>query len=147
MDWRAQRLLLLLLLILLLLFVQVYHGLKSCTSLFENVSLRVPPSNLWDFSLFGVCPSNKHYLLLGASMLPTWRVKISIYLQLEPFLSITFTLINLKLLILFVHYPNILCYVILVTSHLRLFACLFVYFSALICFSCNLSLTLCCVCP
>jgi hypothetical protein len=24
------------------------------------VSLRVPPSNLRDFQLFGVCPSNKH---------------------------------------------------------------------------------------
>jgi hypothetical protein len=41
-------------------FVQVYRGLKSCTSLLENVSLRVPPSNLRDFQLFGVCPSNKH---------------------------------------------------------------------------------------
>jgi hypothetical protein len=26
----------------------------------ENVSLHVPPSNLRDFSLFGVCTSNKH---------------------------------------------------------------------------------------
>jgi hypothetical protein len=26
----------------------------------ENVSLRVPVSNLRDFSLFGVCPANKH---------------------------------------------------------------------------------------
>jgi hypothetical protein len=42
-----------------LFFVQVYRGLKSCTSLLKNVSLRVPPSNLMDFSLFGVCPSNK----------------------------------------------------------------------------------------
>jgi hypothetical protein len=41
-------------------FVKVYRGLKSCTSLLENVSLRVPPSNLRDFQLFGVCPSNKH---------------------------------------------------------------------------------------
>jgi hypothetical protein len=41
-------------------FVQVYRGLKSCTSLFENVNLRVPPNNLRDFSLFGVRPSNKH---------------------------------------------------------------------------------------
>jgi hypothetical protein len=30
------------------------------TSLLENVTLRVPPGNLRDFSLFGVCPSNKH---------------------------------------------------------------------------------------
>jgi hypothetical protein len=41
-------------------FVHVYRGLKSCTSLLENVSLRVPPSNIRDFSLFGVCPFNKH---------------------------------------------------------------------------------------
>jgi hypothetical protein len=26
----------------------------------ENLTLRVPPGNLRDFSLFGVCPSNKH---------------------------------------------------------------------------------------
>jgi hypothetical protein len=32
-------------------FVQVYRGLKSCTSLLENVSLRVPPSNLRELSL------------------------------------------------------------------------------------------------
>ncbi|PNF40690.1 hypothetical protein B7P43_G02183 [Cryptotermes secundus] len=43
-----------------LLLVQVFRGLKSCTSLSENVSLCVPPSNLRDFSLFVVCPSNKH---------------------------------------------------------------------------------------
>jgi hypothetical protein len=41
-------------------FVQVYRGLKSCASLLENVSLRVPPSHIRDFSLFGVCPCNKH---------------------------------------------------------------------------------------
>jgi hypothetical protein len=40
--------------------VQVYRGHKSCTSILENVSLRVPPSYLREFSLFGVCPSNKH---------------------------------------------------------------------------------------
>jgi hypothetical protein len=44
-----------------LFFVQVYRGLKSCTSLLENVSLRVPPSNLRGFSLFCACPSNKHW--------------------------------------------------------------------------------------
>jgi hypothetical protein len=41
-------------------FVQVYRGLKSCTTLLENVSFRVPPGNLRDFSLFGVRPSDKH---------------------------------------------------------------------------------------
>jgi hypothetical protein len=43
-----------------LFFVQVYRGLKSCPSLLESVSLRVPSSNLREFSLFGACPSNKH---------------------------------------------------------------------------------------
>jgi hypothetical protein len=41
-------------------FVQVYRGLKSCTSLLENVSLRVPPSNLRELSMFCACPTNKH---------------------------------------------------------------------------------------
>jgi hypothetical protein len=41
--------------------MRAYCGLKSCASLLENVSLPVPPSNLRDFLLFGVCPSNKHY--------------------------------------------------------------------------------------
>jgi hypothetical protein len=54
-------------------------------------------------------------VLLGAPMLPTRWVKISTYLQSEPFLSITYILINLKLLILFVHNPNVLCYIVLVT--------------------------------
>jgi hypothetical protein len=43
-----------------LCFVQVYRGHKSCTSLLENVSLLIPPSNLRGFSLFCACPSNKH---------------------------------------------------------------------------------------
>jgi hypothetical protein len=66
-------------------------------------------------------------LLLGAPVLPTRWVKISTYLQSEPFLSITFILINLKLLIIFVHTPNVLCYVVLsyhvlvATPHLSLF--------------------------
>jgi hypothetical protein len=41
-------------------FVRVYRALNSCTYLLENDSLPVPPSNLRDFSLFGVRPSNKH---------------------------------------------------------------------------------------
>jgi hypothetical protein len=83
-------------------------------------------------------------------MLPLRWVKISTYtyLQSESFLSITFILINLKLLILFVHDPNVLCYVILVTSHLHLFACLLFCINVFPpVLSCNLSLTLCCVCP
>jgi hypothetical protein len=35
-------------------------------------------------------------------------------------------LLIIKLLILFLHNPNVLCYVILVTSHLSLFICFFV---------------------
>jgi hypothetical protein len=43
-----------------LFLFHVYRGLKSCASLLEIVNLRVPPGNLRDFSLFVVCPSNKH---------------------------------------------------------------------------------------
>ncbi|PNF38213.1 hypothetical protein B7P43_G13470 [Cryptotermes secundus] len=35
-------------------FIQVYRGFKSCSSLLENISLRVPPSNLRGFPWFGV---------------------------------------------------------------------------------------------
>jgi hypothetical protein len=65
-------------------------------------------------------------LLLDAHMLPTRWVKISTYLLSEPFLSIIFILINLKLLMLSVQNPIDLCCVILVTSYLC-FICLFVY--------------------
>jgi hypothetical protein len=77
-------------------------------------------------------------LLHGEPMLPTWWANISAYLQSKPLFSITFILTNLKLLIIFVHTPNVLCYLVLsyhvlvTTHHLRLFVCL---------------LTLCCVCP
>jgi hypothetical protein len=40
--------------------IQACPVLKSCTFLIENVSLRVPPSNLREFSLFCACLSNKH---------------------------------------------------------------------------------------
>jgi hypothetical protein len=76
-------------------FIQVYRGLKPCTALLENVSLRVPPKAILGTS---------HYLvfvpLLGAPMLTTRLVKISTYLQSEQFLSIIFILINLNILIL-----------------------------------------------
>jgi hypothetical protein len=42
-----------------LFFVQAYRGFKSFIYLLENVSLRVPTRNVRDFSLFGVCPSDK----------------------------------------------------------------------------------------
>jgi hypothetical protein len=66
-------------------------------------------------------------LLLGAPMMSTQWVKISTYSQSKRFLSITFILSNLKLLIIFVHTPNVLCYVVLsyhilvTTPHLHLF--------------------------
>jgi hypothetical protein len=40
--------------------VQVYRRLKSCTSLLKNVNLRVPTRSVRGFSMFGVCPTNKH---------------------------------------------------------------------------------------
>jgi hypothetical protein len=89
-------------------------------------------------------------LLLGSPMLPTQSLEISTYLQSGPFLTIIFILIILKLLI-FVHVPNVLCYVVLSYHSSSSFVCLFVYFSILTCFppvfACNLSLTLCSVCP
>jgi hypothetical protein len=41
-------------------FVQVYHGLKSCTSHLEDVSIRAPIRSVRDFLMFKVCSSNKH---------------------------------------------------------------------------------------
>jgi hypothetical protein len=40
--------------------VQAYRGLKSCTSLLENISLCVTTRLVRDFSMFCVCRSNKH---------------------------------------------------------------------------------------
>jgi hypothetical protein len=77
--------------------------------------------------LFVFVPLINTVLLLGVPMLPTWWVKVSTYLQSEPFLSITFTLMKLKLLITYVHTPNVLCYVVfsyhvlVSTPRLRLF--------------------------
>jgi hypothetical protein len=45
-----------------LFFVHVYRGLKSFTSLLENINLSVPTRNVRDFLRFSVCPSNKHCL-------------------------------------------------------------------------------------
>jgi hypothetical protein len=41
-------------------YFQDYLRLKSCTSLLENVSLRVPTRSVRDFLTFSVCPSNEH---------------------------------------------------------------------------------------
>jgi hypothetical protein len=94
----------------------------------KNVSLRVPPSNLRDLSLFDVCPSNNHCPSARCAYVVNAVGKDPIYLQSEPFLSITFILINLKFLVIFVHNPNVLCYVVLsyhvVLTSLHL--CLFV---------------------
>jgi hypothetical protein len=69
-------------------------------------------------------------LLLGEPTLPAGWVKISTYLQSEPFLSIIFILISLKRLIISVRNRNVLCYVVLrygvlVTSLHLYFVCLF----------------------
>jgi hypothetical protein len=40
-------------------FVQAYRGLKSCTSLLEDVSLLVPTCHVRDLT-FSVCPSKNH---------------------------------------------------------------------------------------
>jgi hypothetical protein len=110
-------------------------GLKSCTSLLENVSSHVPPSSLRDFCCLVFVPLINSVLLLGAPVVPTCWVKILTYLQSQPFFSITFILIDLKLLITFVHNPNVLWYVVL-SYHVLvtcLHLCLFT-FSVLMCF-------------
>jgi hypothetical protein len=94
-------------------FVQIYRGLKSCTSLIENVSLRVPPSHFREFPLLCACLSNT-VLLLGAPMLQTWRwVKISTYLHVEAFLLITSILLIVhRMNYYFYYYYAIIFYVI-----------------------------------
>jgi hypothetical protein len=60
----------------LFFLVQAYRGLKSCTSLLENVSLRDPTRHIRDFSTFSVCPSNKHCPSARWPMQPTWWVNV-----------------------------------------------------------------------
>jgi hypothetical protein len=57
-------------------------------------------------------PLTNTVLLLGAPMLPTWRVMISTYLHLEPFLLITYMLLVLDRMLssLLILYYNFLCY-------------------------------------
>jgi hypothetical protein len=64
-------------------FFQVYRGLKSCTTLLENVFLIVPTRNVKDFLTFSVCPSARCACAASA-------VSNSTYLQPEPFLWIVF---------------------------------------------------------
>jgi hypothetical protein len=69
-------------------------------------------------SLNAVCPFNKYC--------PSARCAYAAnatYLQSEPFISITFILINLKLLIIFVHTLDVLWHVVL-SYHVRLCVCL-----------------------
>jgi hypothetical protein len=76
-----------------------------------------------------VCPSNKHCPSARCAYAASAVGKdLDIrYLHLEPIPSITFILINLKLLALFVHNSNILCYEVLVNyPHPRVFVSLFV---------------------
>jgi hypothetical protein len=42
-----------------LFFIQVHRGLKSCSSLLENASLRVPTCHVRDFSTFSLRPSKE----------------------------------------------------------------------------------------
>jgi hypothetical protein len=111
-------------------FVQVYRALKSCYSLLENVSLRVSPSKVGTSHCLVFVPLIRTVLLLGAPMLSTRWVKIPTCLQSGPFLSIIFIL-NIKLLKIFVHNPNVLCYVglryhvLVISLHFRLFVCLY----------------------
>jgi hypothetical protein len=69
---------------------------------------------------------------LGAPMLPAWRLMTSTYLQFEPFLSIIFP----KLLIIFVHSPNVVLRSLVITVFVYFASSLFlfVHFSVLSCF-------------
>jgi hypothetical protein len=66
-------------------FIAAYRGLKSCTSLLENVSLRIPI--LGTSQRLAFVPQI-NTVLLGAPMQPTWWGKISTYLRPERFLFI-----------------------------------------------------------
>jgi hypothetical protein len=87
-----------------------FLSLKSCTSLLENVSRRVPTRSVWDLSKFGVSPSNKYCLS------PLWACAAN---------AVGFS--YLKLLIIFVHNPDIMCYEVL--NYYILCAILFVFVS------------------
>jgi hypothetical protein len=103
--------------------VQVYRGLKSCTSLIENVSLRVPPSSLREFSLFCACPANKHCPSARWALLSTWRrVKIFTFLHLEAFLLIAFMLLIV----------DRICYYYAIISSIITLICTIIIFISLI---------------
>jgi hypothetical protein len=94
-------------------------------------------------------PLTNTVLLLCAPMLPTWWVKISTYLHLEPVLLIASMLLILNRIYYYYYYYDFISYIttlICIIIIIIIIACLFVCFSAIMC-SCNLPLTLCCVCP
>jgi hypothetical protein len=45
---------------MLFFLIQPYHGLKSCPSLLENISLHAPSCSVWNFSMFSLSTSVKH---------------------------------------------------------------------------------------
>jgi hypothetical protein len=100
-------------------FVQVYHGLKSCTSLLENVSLCITPSNLRKLSLFCACPCNKQCPAQCACAPDVVGEDLDVFAlgAVSP---------N------YIYTPNILWFVIIVTYRLPLFTCSFVWVSALL---------------
>jgi hypothetical protein len=71
-----------LLLLLLLLFIEVYRGLKSCSSFWIMLAF-VFLHSMFETSLLLVFVP-----LLGAPLLPMWWVKILTFLQVERFLWI-----------------------------------------------------------
>jgi hypothetical protein len=89
-----------------------------------------------DLQLFGVCPSNKHCPSARCANAANAVGKDLDIFAIGAVNLNRIYLIDLKLLIIFVHNSNVLCYVVLsyhvlVTSpHL----CMFLYFSALMCF-------------
>jgi hypothetical protein len=108
-----------------LFFIQVYRGLKSCTSLLENVTLRVRPGNPRTSHCLVFVLLINTVLLLGAPMLPARWEKISTYLQSEQSHSITFAH-QPKLLI--IYFFTILIFCIIEFLLLHVFICWFVYF-------------------
>jgi hypothetical protein len=80
-----------------LLLLLLFYACASAASVFCK-----------DVDVFGA--GNVHinqFLKYAITVIVIIIIVISTYLQLEPFLLITFILINLKLLIIFVHNPNV----------------------------------------
>jgi hypothetical protein len=84
------------------IFIQVYRGLKSCTSLLENAFMFLPTILGISYYLVFVLLINT-VLLLGAPMLPTRWVNILTICNRSSFAEI-FILMNVNPLILCVNY-------------------------------------------